>query len=249
MFINHWITNLGRYMILMKRVFTKPDNWSMFGRQFINETEGLVIDSIGIVCLISVFIGAVCCIQIQMNLFSPLLPRFTLGATTREIIVLEFSSAVMALILAGKVGSNIASEIGTMRITEQIDALEVMGVNSANYLILPKICAMVIFMPILVIFSIACGLVGAGLVAYFTGNPSIDTYIYGIQTYFIPGNIFYAIKKSYVFAFLIASIPSFWGYNVKGGALQVGRSSTKAVVTTSIMVLLSDVILTKLLLA
>lgn len=249
MFINNWITNLGRFMLLMKRVFTKPDNWSMFGRQFINETNALVIDSIGIVCLISVFIGAVCCIQIQMNLFSPLLPRFTLGATTREIIVLEFSSAVMALILAGKVGSNIASEIGTMRITEQIDALEVMGVNSANYLILPKICAMVLFMPILVIFSIACGLIGAALVAYFTGNPSIDTYIYGIQTYFIPGNIYYAIKKSYVFALLIASIPSFWGYNVKGGALQVGRASTKAVVTSSIMVLLSDVILTKLLLA
>lgn len=249
MFISYWITSLGKYMLLMKRVFTKPDKWSMFGRQFITETNNLVIDSIGIVCLISVFIGAVCCIQIQMNLFSPLLPRFTLGATTREIIVLEFSSAVMALILAGKVGSNIASEIGTMRITEQIDALEVMGVNSANYLILPKICAMVIFMPILVIFSIACGLVGAGLVAYFTGNPSIDTYIYGIQTYFIPGNIYYAIKKAYIFAFLIASIPSYFGYYVKGGALHVGRASTKAVVATSIMVLLSDVILTKLLLA
>lgn len=249
MFINHWINSVGRFMLLQKRVFTKPDNWSMFGRQFINETQNLVIDSIGIVSLISVFIGAVCCIQIQMNLFSPLLPRFTLGATTREIIVLEFSSAVMALILSGKVGSNIASEIGTMRITEQIDALEVMGVNSANYLILPKVCAMVIFMPVLVIFSIAWGLTGAGLVALFTGNPSIDTYIYGIQTYFIPGNIFYAIKKSYLFAFLIASIPSYFGYNVKGGALQVGRASTQAVVSTSIMVLLCDVILTKLLLA
>lgn len=236
-------------MLLMKRVLTKPDRWSMFARQFVNESQNLVMDSIGIVSLISLFIGAVCCIQIQMNLFSPLLPRYTLGATTREILILEFSSAVMGLILAGKVGSNIASEIGTMRITEQIDALEVMGVNSANYLILPKICAMVIFMPILVIFSIASGLIGAGLVAYFTGNPSIDTYIYGIQSYFIPGNIFYAIKKSYFFAFLIASIPSYCGYYVKGGALQVGRASTRAVVTTSIMVLLCDVILTKLLLA
>lgn len=249
MFIQHWITTLGRYMLLLKRVFTRPDSWALFARQFVAETQSLVIDSIGIVCLISVFIGAVCCIQIQMNLFSPLLPSFTLGATTREILILEFSSAVMALILAGKVGSNIASEIGTMRITEQIDALEVMGVNSANYLILPKVIAMVLFMPILVIFSIACGLIGAALVAYFTGNPSIDTYIYGIQTYFVPGNIFYAIKKSYVFAFLIASIPSYCGYYVKGGALQVGRASTQAVVTTSIMVLLSDVILTKLLLA
>lgn len=243
------ISTLGRYMSLMRRVFTKPDKWSIFFRRFIDETYSLVIDSIGIVSLISVFIGAVCCIQIQMNLFSPLLPRFTLGATTREILILEFSSAVMGLILAGKVGSNIASEIGTMRITEQIDALEVMGVNSANYLILPKICAMVIFMPILVIFSIACGLTGAGLIAYFTGNPSIDTYIYGIQAFFKPENVFYAIKKAYLFAFLIASIPSFYGYNVSGGALQVGKASTQAVVSSSIMVLLSDVILTKLLLA
>lgn len=248
MIIDNWIRAVGKYMILMKRVMTKPDRWSMFWRQFVAETNNLVIDSIGIVCIISVFIGVVCCIQIQMNISSPLLPKFTLGATTREILVLEFSSAVMALILAGKVGSNIASEIGTMRITEQIDALEVMGVNSANYLILPKIAAMVVFMPILVIFSIAGGLAGGALICYLTGNPSIEVYIFGIRALFKVGNIYYAIKKSYFFAFLITSIPAYCGYTVQGGALHVGRNSTKAVVVSSVMVLLCDVILTNLML-
>ncbi|MCF0179363.1 MAG: ABC transporter permease [Bacteroidales bacterium] len=246
--IFNWIKTVGSYVLLMKRVLTKPDKWSMFWKQLMTETNNLVIDSIGIVCLISVFIGVVCCIQIQMNISSPLLPKFTLGATTREILVLEFSSAVMALILAGKVGSNIASEIGTMRITEQIDALEVMGVNSANYLILPKVIAMVVFMPILVIFSIACGLAGGALICYLTSNPSIDIYVFGIQALFKASNIYYAIKKSYFFAFLITTIPAYCGYTVKGGALQVGRKSTQAVVVSSVMVLLCDVILTNLLL-
>lgn len=248
MFLLDSISSLGRYMMLMKKVFTRPDKWSLFGRQFIHEAQSLVIDSIGIVCLISLFIGAVCCIQIEMNIMSPLLPRYTTGFTTREIMMLEFSSAIMSLILAGKVGSNIASEIGTMRITEQIDALEIMGINSANYLILPKITALVIFMPILVIFSIAMGLVGGAIVAIMTNNPSLDNYIYGLQTWFKEGNIYYSIEKSLFFAFLITSISAYCGYYVRGGALQVGRASTKAVVTSSVMILLSDIVLTKLLL-
>ena len=248
MFIITPIESLGRYVLLMKRTFSKPDRWSMFGRRFLHETNALVIDSIGIVCLISLFIGAVCCIQIQLNIFSPLLPRYTVGFTTREIMMLEFSSAIMSLILAGKVGSNIASEIGTMRITEQIDALEIMGVNSANYLILPKICALVFFMPILVILSIATGLVGGGITCMITDILSVDTYIYGLQTWFKESNIYYSIEKSYCFAFLIASISSYCGYYVRGGALQVGRASTRAVVTSSVMILLSDIVLTKLLL-
>lgn len=248
MFLFSYIQNFGKYLLLMKRVFSKPDKWSMFFRQFIHEAQSLMVGSIGIVCLISLFIGAVCCIQIQLNIFSPLLPRFTVGFTTREIMMLEFSSAIMSLILAGKVGSNIASEIGTMRITEQIDALEVMGINSANYLILPKICALVFFMPILVILSIAMGLIGGGLIAQITNILSIDNYIYGLQTWFKEGNIYYSIQKSYFFAFLITSIASYYGYNVQGGALQVGKASTQAVVTSSVMILLSDIILTKLLL-
>ena len=247
MIINEWITNLGRYMLLMKRVFTKPDRWSLFGRQFVNETYGLVIDSIGIVCLISVFIGAVCCIQIQMNLFSPLLPRFTLGATTREIIVLEFSSAVMALILSGKVVSNIASEIGTMRITEQIDALDVMGVNSANYLILPKIVALVSIMPVLVTFSVAAGIIGAYCTVYIGHIGTVRELTVGMQYSFNQWFFWMGVIKAMFFAFLIATISSYYGYNVKGGSIEVGKASTNAVVTGSVLILVSDTFLTQLL--
>jgi len=248
MFIIKWISDFGRYVLLMKRVFTRPDRWRMFGRQYIQECNNLIIDSIGIISIISLFIGAVCCIQMQLNLFSPLLPRYTIGYTTREILMLEFSSAIMCLILAGKVGSNIASEIGTMRVTEQIDAMEIMGVNSANYLILPKVCATVSLMPILVILSVALGLVGGGVLCMMTGAPSIDDYIYGIQTDANPAHIDYAIKKSMVFGFLISTISGYFGYTVKGGAIQVGRNSTQAVVISSIMILMADVVCTKLLL-
>lgn len=248
MLIAESIQNLGRYMLLMQRVFARPDNWRMLGRQFIAESQKLVIDSIGIVCLISLFIGAVCVLQIVLNMGDAILPRYIIGYTTREILMLEFSSAIMSLILAGKVGSNIASEIGTMRITEQIDAMEIMGVNSANYIILPKIMALVCFMPILIILSIGTGLFGACVVTWITGEPSPDAFIDGLQTFFAPYHIFYSIEKGWCFAFLIASIASFCGYTVKGGAIDVGRAATKAVVTSSILILMSDVILTQLLL-
>ncbi len=248
MFIAGAIQTLGRYVLLMRRVFSKPDNWSMFGRQFIAEAQKLVIDSIGIVCLISVFIGAVCVLQIVLNMGDAILPRYIIGFTTREIMMLEFSSAVMSLILAGKVGSNISSEIGTMRITEQIDALEIMGVNSANYIILPKIAALVVFMPILIILSIGTGLVGAALVTWITGDPAPDDFVDGLQTFFDPYHIYYSIEKGWFFAFLIASIASYCGYTVRGGALEVGKASTQAVVTSSILILMADIVLTQLLL-
>lgn len=248
MFIAKAIQTLGRYILLMSRVLSKPDNWSMFGKQCITEAQKLVIDSIGIVCLISVFIGAVCVLQIILNMGDAILPRYIIGFTTREILMLEFSSAVMSLILAGKVGSNIASEIGTMRITEQIDAMEIMGVNSANYIILPKIVALVIFMPILIILSIGTGLIGACTVTWITGEPTPDAFIDGLQTMFDPYHIYYSIEKGWCFAFLIASIASYCGYTVKGGAIDVGRAATKAVVVSSILILMSDIILTQLLL-
>ena len=237
MFIAGAIQTLGRYILLMRRVFSNPDNWSMFGRQFIAEAQKLVIDSIGIVCLISVFIGAVCVLQIVLNMGDAILPRYIIGFTTREIMMLEFSSAVMSLILAGKVGSNISSEIGTMRITEQIDALEIMGVNSANYIILP----------ILIILSIGTGLVGAGIVTWITGDPAPDDFIDGLQTFFDPYHIYYSIEKGWFFAFLISSIASYCGYTVRGGALDVGKASTQAVVTSSILILMADIVLTQLL--
>lgn len=248
MLISNAIETLGRYMLLMKRVLSKPDNWSMFGRQFVSEAQKLVIDSIGIVCLISVFIGAVCVLQIVLNMGDAILPRYIIGYATREILMLEFSSAIMCLILAGKVGSNIASEIGTMRITEQIDAMEIMGVNSANYIILPKIAALVVFMPILIILSIGTGLIGACIVTWITGEPAPDAFIDGLQTFFAPYHIYYSIEKGWCFAFLIASIASYCGYTVKGGAIEVGRAATKAVVTSSVLILMMDVILTQILL-
>jgi phospholipid/cholesterol/gamma-HCH transport system permease protein len=242
------ISSFGSYVLLLGKVFSRPDRWSVFFRQFIREVYKLIIDSIWIVVIISIFIGAVITIQMQLNMFSPLFPRYTVGLATRDTLLLEFSSAIMCLILAGKVGSNIASEIGTMRVTEQIDALDIMGVNSANYLIMPKIAAMVVFIPILVVLSMATGLFGGYLVALFTDMISVSTYVFGIQAMFDDYYVWYSIEKSVVFAFIIASISSYYGYNVRGGALEVGKASTDAVVMSSIIILLFDVILTKLLL-
>ena len=240
--------SVGRYFLFLKKVFRKPEKWRIFWRQFINEADKLIISSILLVGVISIFIGGVLVIQTASNLENPIIDKMYIGYMVRESLILEFCSTMVALILAGKMGSNIASEIGSMRITEQIDALEIMGVNSANYLILPKICALVFFMPILVILSIATGLVGGGITCMFTDILSIDNYIYGLQTWFKESNIYYSIEKSYCFAFLIASISSYCGYYVRGGALQVGKASTQAVVTSSVMILLSDIVLTKLLL-
>ena len=176
------------------------------------------------------------------------MPRYSVGLATREIILLEFSSSILCLILAGKVGSNIASEIGTMRVTEQIDALEIMGVNSANFLVLPKILAMITFITVLVVFSMFTSLWGGYMVCAVTGLVPVSTYVYGIQTMFIEWYVWYAIIKSLFFAFVISSVASYFGYYVKGGALEVGKASTNAVVSSSILILLLDVILTKVML-
>ena len=239
---------VGEYMLLMKKCITIPDRWSMFFKQLIKEIYKLGVDSLWIVIIISIFIGTVIAIQISLNITSPLIPKFTIGYTTREIILLEFSSSIMALILAGKVGSNIASEIGTMRVTEQIDALEIMGVNSANYLVLPKIVAFVTFICVLVIFSMATSLGGGYLVCIVSDVVPLSTYVYGLQTMFNEWYVWYALIKSLFFAFVISSVASFFGYYVKGGALEVGKASTNAVVTSSIFILLLDVVLTQIML-
>lgn len=243
-----WLKTVGQYFILIKTVFTKPDRWRMFFRQLPKEMENLGVNSLGIVIIISIFIGAIMTIQTKLNTENPLLPRYSTGLVTRDTLLLEFSSTIMCLILAGKVGSNIASEIGTMRITEQIDALEIMGVNSANYLILPKIIAFVTLMPFLVIFSMGVGLLGGYMVAAFTDVITVSDYIYGIQYAFIPYYVTYAIVKSLVFAFIITSVAAFYGYYAYGGALEVGKASTKAVVNSSILILLFNLILTNLML-
>lgn len=220
----------------------------MFFRQFPKELESLGLNSLGIVIIISIFIGAIMTIQTKLNTENPLLPRYSTGLVTRDTLLLEFSSTIMCLILAGKVGSNIASEIGTMRITEQIDALEIMGVNSANYLILPKIVAFVVMMPFLVIFSMGIGLLGGLLVSVFTDIITPSDYIYGIQYAFIPFYVTYAIVKSLFFAFIITSVAAFYDYYAYGGALEVGKASTNAVVNSSILILLVNLALTQIML-
>ena len=243
----NYLTTFGSYLILMWRSLAIPDRMRMFFKRYTKEMSQLGVDSIGIVLLISFFIGAVICIQMKVNIQSPWMPRWVSGYTTREIMLLEFSSSIMCLILAGKVGSNIASELGTMRVTQQIDALDIMGVNSANYLILPKILGLVTMMPFLVIFSSALGILGAYSTAYIGHLLTPDDLTLGIQHSFNSWFIWMSILKIMFFAFIIASVSSYFGYTVEGGSVEVGKASTDAVVSSSVLILFSDVFLTQLL--
>ncbi len=239
---------IGEYVQLMLKVLRKPDRGKIFRTQVLDEFFYLGVDSIGIVAIISVFIGAVLVMQTAYNIDSPLIPRYTIGYITRQTIVLEFAPTIISLILAGKVGSRIAGEIGTMKVTEQVDALDVMGINSANYLILPKITASILFFPVLVILSMVLGIAGGYLVAMLSSDVSVETYLFGVRSFFIMFEIFYALIKSVFFAFIIASVSGYFGYFVHGGALEVGKASTKAVVQSSILIIMFNVILTQLLL-
>ncbi len=239
---------LGEYLILMFETFKQPDKWSVFKRQLMIEFIGLGVDSIGIVAIISIFSGAIIAIQTAYNIDSPFIPLTMVGFTTRQMMILEFSPTIISLILAGKAGSRIASEIGTMRVTQQIDALRVMGVNPANYLILPKITASMLFNPILIIFSIGLGIAGGWFAIMFTNLVASADYIEGIQAWFEPFTVTYAIIKTLVFALIISSVSGFLGYNVEGGSVEVGRASTKAVVYSSILIIFFDLILTQMLL-
>lgn len=241
--------HIGRYFLLLKKVFSPPEDYKIYLRQVVIEIENLGINSLGIVIIISFFMGAVITLQTAYNFENPLIPRYLIGLTARDSMLLEFSSTIVCLILAGKIGSNIASEIGTMRVSEQIDALEMMGVNSASYLILPKIVAAMFFNPFLTIISMFVGIAGGWLAVFFTGAIKIHAYVYGIHYVFIPFYITYSLIKTVVFAFLITTVSSYQGYYVSGGALEVGRSSTRAVVFSSILILLFNLILTQLLLA
>lgn len=240
------LENVGRYVELMKRVVTLPDRVREFFKEFSKEIYKLGVNSIWLVMIISFFIGAVIVMQIAINIASPLLPRFTIGVVSREIILLEFSSTIMCLILSGKVGSNIASEIGTMRVTEQIDALEIMGVNSANYLIMPKVSAFVFFMPVLVVLSMFLGLFGGYVICLFTGVPPVSTYIYGIQFFFREQFVWTSIIKSMMYGFIISSVAAYYGYSVKGGSLEVGKASTDSVVINNVLILATDLVFTQL---
>ncbi len=240
--------NVGRYFMMLKRVFARPERHKMYLRQLFHEIDNLGVNSVGIVIVISIFIGGIMVIQFAYSLANPLYPNELVGLGTRDTLILEFSSTMLALIMAGKIGSNITSEIGTMRVTEQIDSLEIMGVNSASYLILPKIVAVVFIFPFLYILSVFFGLLGGLVTGPIAGVISVPDYIDGIQYLFYPYYVTFSIIKSFFFGFLVSSVPAYFGYYVQGGALEVGKASTRAVVNTNILILLFDLILTRLLL-
>ena len=234
--------------MMLRYVFSRPERFKIYYTRVFQEIEIIGFSSFPIVILLSVFMGAVITMQTASNMDSPFLPDYTIGFITRQSTILEFSPTIISLILAGKVGSNIASEIGTMRVTEQIDALDIMGINSLSYLVQPKVIAAVLTFPLLIIFSMALSLFGGWIAAVQSGLSTTSTYVYGIRAFFEAGDIVYGLVKTLVFAYLIVTISSFYGYYTKGGALEVGRSSTKAVVYSSIAILLTNLILTQLIL-
>ena len=240
--------SIGEYTLLIYKTFSSLEKRSIYKNRIISEMIALGLDSVGLTAIISFFIGAVITLQMSINLEASFVPPMLIGYATRETMILEFSSTVVALILAGKVGSNIASEIGTMRITEQIDALEIMGVNSASYLILPKIIATVFFFPLLNILSMIVGMSGGYVISVVTEIMLPIDYIDGLTYDFKPFSITYSLIKSSVFAFIITTVSAYYGYFVGGNSLEVGRASTRAVVTSSIVVMIFNLILTQILL-
>ena len=229
-------------------MFTRPENTKMYWKEFMRQCVDIGIGSLGIVSIISVFIGAVSAVQTSYQLVSPIIPVETIALIVRDTVILEFSPTLVCIVLAGVIGSKIASELGNMRVSEQIDALEIMGINTKAYLILPKIAAAMLTIPLLVIISMVLGIWGGRLAGVASGIITASEYDRGLLTNFIPYNVTFALIKSYTFAFIITSIPSYYGYYVKGGALEIGRSSPKSVVVSCIMLLFADYVLTQLLL-
>lgn len=248
MIIARYLTQIGKYSLMWKEIFRKPTKASVMRGLILKEIDDLIIGSLGIVAFISFFVGGVVAIQTALNLTNPLIPKYLIGFATRQSVILEFAPTFISIIMAGKVGSFITSSIGTMRVTEQIDALEVMGVNSLNYLVFPKIIAL-LFYPFVIMLSMFLGILGGWMAGVYGGFTSSAEFISGIQTEFIPFHITYAFIKTFVFALLLATIPSFHGFYMKGGALEVGKASTTSFVWTSVMIILSNYILTQLLLS
>lgn len=242
------LARISEYILLLKEVFSKPENPRIYYRQTLRELENHGLASIGLIAIISLFVGAAITIQTNFNIENPWLPRYIVGVTVRDSLLLEFSSTMVGLVIAGKSGSSIASEIGMMRISDQIDALEVMGIRSAAFLIMPKLAAMVLFLPILCALSVAVGLLGGYLVCVVGDVIPVSDYIYGIQYVFYPYYLTYAMAKTAIYAFIIATVAGYYGYTVRGGAVHVGMSSTRAVVISSILILMSNLIITNIIL-
>lgn len=241
-------TDIGRYLLMLKGMFKKPENGKMYWKEFMHQCAEIGVGSLGIVAIISVFIGAVSTIQTAYQLVSPLIPPSTIAQIVRDTVILEFAPTLVCIVLAGVAGSRIASELGNMRVSEQIDALEIMGINTKTYLILPKIVAALIMIPLLVVIAMVLGIWGGRLAGTASGILSGDTYDRGLLEFFVPYNVIFALIKAYFFAFIISTIPAFFGYYVKGGALEIGRASTKAVVVSCIAILFTDYLLSALLL-
>jgi phospholipid/cholesterol/gamma-HCH transport system permease protein len=243
-----FLNEAGRYLLMLKTMFSKPENGKMYWKEFMHQCSEIGIGSLGIVVIISVFIGAVSAVQTAYQMTTPLIPRETISMIVRDTVILEFAPTLVCIVLAGVVGSKIAGELGNMRVSEQIDALEIMGINTKTYLVLPKIAAAIIVIPMLVVLSMVLGIWGGRLASTLSGIISAETFDKGLLMSFVPYNVFFAIVKGYTFAFIISSIPAFYGYYVKGGALEIGRASTKAVVVSCITILFADYILSALLL-
>ena len=244
----HFLIITGQYILFLRKIFSRFEKRRVYLPRIIHEINELGMSSIGFVAFISVFVGAVVTLQVAYNMENPLLPTYLIGLASRDSIILEFSPTMISLVLAGKIGSHISSSLGTMRVTEQIDALEVMGINSASYLVFPKICATIIINPFLIIISIALGIVGGWLAGNLTGICPTEEFLLGLQYEFIPFNLAYALIKTVIFAFIITTVCAFFGYTTKGGALEVGQASTRGVVYTSILIIICNYFITHLLL-
>lgn len=233
---------------MLKEVFSRPTKWRIMKELILKEIDDLIIGSLGIVAFLSFFVGGVVAIQTALNLTNPLIPKYLIGFATRQSVILEFAPTFISIIMAGKMGSFITSSIGTMRVTEQIDALEVMGINSLNYLVFPKLIAVLLY-PFVIGISMFLGILGGWAGGVMGGFVTSEQFILGLQDSFIPFHIAYAFIKTFIFGFLLASIPAFYGYYMKGGALEVGKASTTAFVWTSVAIILTNYLLTQLLLS
>ena len=233
---------------MWKEIFRKPTKWKVMKGLLIKEIDDLIIGSLGIVAFISFFVGGVVAIQTALNLTNPLIPKTLIGFATRQSVILEFAPTFISVVMAGKMGSFITSSIGTMRVTEQIDALEVMGVNAVNYLVFPKLMALLLY-PFVIGIAMFLGMLGGWMAGVYGGFTSSDSFIEGLQSDFVPFHIAYAFIKTFLFALLLATVPSFHGFYMKGGALEVGKASTVAFVWTSVSIILVNYIITQLLLA
>lgn len=239
---------IGRYILLIKGMFSKPENWKVYWKEFMHQCSDIGIGSLGIVVIISFFIGAVSAVQTAYQLVSPIIPKSTIAQIVRDTVILEFAPTLVCIVLAGVVGSKIASELGNMRVSEQIDALEIMGINTKAYLVLPKIVAALLVIPMLVVIATGLGILGGRVAGIASGILSATEYDTGLRQNFLPYNVFFALVKAYTFSFIISSIPAYFGFYVQGGALEIGRSSTRSVVVSCVLILFADYVLSALLL-